>query len=111
LEDLPHGVSRGVFLFPDVTDERLGHDSRTGRHAAVVQIDDSARDAERVLDSRPVIFASSSFFWREMRNGFRRCLNISQQRSDRCRRKRSKTEALAGERNEVPTSAHVRTEV
>src|SRR5205823_8625812 len=28
LEDLPHRVSRGVFLFPEVTDERLGHDPR-----------------------------------------------------------------------------------
>src|ERR1041385_3859269 len=38
LENLPHRVSGGVFLFPDVTNERLGHNARTGRNAAIVQI-------------------------------------------------------------------------
>jgi hypothetical protein len=36
LEDFPHRVRGGVFLFPDVTNERFGHDPRAGRNAAVV---------------------------------------------------------------------------
>ena len=78
LEDLPHRVGGGVFLFPDVTDERLGHDPRAGRNAAVIQVDDPARNAERVLDGRPVIFVGGRFFGREMRDGLRRCLDVSQ---------------------------------
>src|SRR5262249_42086832 len=46
LEDLPHRVSGGVFLFPDVTDERFGHDPRTGRNPTVVQVNDAACNAE-----------------------------------------------------------------
>ena len=64
LENLPHRVSGRVFLFPDVTNQRLSHDPRTGRHAAVIQIDDAARDAERVLDGGPVIFVRRHFFRR-----------------------------------------------
>ena len=78
LEDLPHRVSGRVFLFPDVTNQRLSHDARTGRHAAVIQIDDAARDAERVLNGGPVIFVSCRFFRRETRNGLRRCFDIVQ---------------------------------
>src|SRR5204863_10091936 len=37
LEDLPHRVSSGVFLFPNVTNQRLSHNQRAGRNAAVVQ--------------------------------------------------------------------------
>ena len=97
LEDLPHRVSGGVFLFPDVTDQRLGHDPRTGRNAAIVQVDDAARNAERVLNGGPVIFVRGRFFRGEMRDVLRRCFDIFQQRRDRCRRKRSQTEAFAGE--------------
>src|SRR5437763_421997 len=46
LENLPHGIGSGVFLFPSVTDERLGHDPRAGRNAAIVQVDDATRDGE-----------------------------------------------------------------
>src|SRR5207248_2866780 len=40
LENLPHGVGSDVFLFPGVTHQRLGHDPRAGRNAAIVQVDD-----------------------------------------------------------------------
>ena len=56
LEYLPHRVSGGVFLLPDVTNERFGDDARARRNAAVIEIHDAARDGERVLNSRPVVF-------------------------------------------------------
>ena len=78
LEDLPHGVGSGVFLFPDVTHERFGDDARAGRHAAVIQVDDPARDAERFLDGSPVIFVGGRFFRVEMRDGVGRGLDVFQ---------------------------------
>ena len=77
LEDLPHRVSGGVFLFPDVTNERLGHDPRAGRDAAIVQVDNAACDTERVLDNGPVVFIRGRFFRREMRDSLRRCFDVS----------------------------------
>ena len=77
LEDFPHRVSGAVFLFPDVTDERFGHDARAGRNAAVVQVDDAAGDAEGVLDGGPIIFVRGRFFRCEMRDGFGRGFDVS----------------------------------
>ena len=77
LEDLPHRVSGGVFLFPDVTDERLGYDPRTWRNTAIIQVDDAARNAERVLDCRPVIFVSGRFFRREIGDALCRRFDLS----------------------------------
>ena len=78
LEDLPHRVSGGVFLFPDITDKRLGHDPRAWRNAAVIQVDDAAGYAERVLDGGPVIFVRRRFLRREMRNILGRSFDVSQ---------------------------------
>ena len=77
LEDFPHRVSGAVFLFPNVTNERFGHDLRAGRDAAVVQVNDPARDAERVLNRGPIIFIRSGFLRRKMRDGFSRGVNVS----------------------------------
>ncbi len=77
LEDLPHRVGGGVFLFPDVTHQCFGHDPRAGRNAAVVQVDDPAGDAEGFLDGGPVVFVQGRFFRREMRDALRRCFDIS----------------------------------
>ena len=73
----------------------------TGRDAAVVEIDDAARDRERVLNHGPVVFIHRRLFRRQMRDALRRCLNFFQQRSDGRRRKRGQTEAFAGERKKV----------
>ena len=107
LEDLPHGVSGGVFLFPDVTDERFGHDPRAGRNAAIVQIDDATRDAERVLNDGPVVFIHGRLFRRQVRHGLRRRFDVSQQRGDRRRRKRGQAEALACEGKKIAARAQL----
>ena len=106
LENLPHRVGGGVFLLPDVTDQRFGHDPRAGRNAAVVQVDDAARDGERVLNDGPVVFVHGRLFRRQMRDGFRRGFDVFQQRRDRCGRKRGQAEAFAGERKKVASRAH-----
>ena len=68
LENLPHRVSGRVLLLPDVTHQRFGHDARAGTDAAVVQIDDAARDGEGVLNRRPVVFIHRRLFRRQMRD-------------------------------------------
>ncbi len=77
LEDLPHRIGGGVFLFPDVTHERLGHDARAGRNAAVVQVDDATRDAEGILDGGPMVLVHGRFLGREMRDVLCRCFDVS----------------------------------
>ena len=55
LEQLPHRVRGDVLLLPGVPDERFRDDARRRRDAAVVQVDDAARAAERALDLEPEI--------------------------------------------------------
>jgi hypothetical protein len=107
LENLPHGVGSGVFLFPDVTDERLRHDPRARRNAAVVQIDDAARDGERILDDGPVVLIRPRLLRRHVCDCFRRGFNVFQQRIDGCGRKCGETETFAGERKKTASRAHL----
>ena len=80
LENLPHRVRRGIFLLPDVTHQRFGDDARTGRDAAVVQIDHAARDREGLLNLKPEVFIHRGLFRREMRDRFGCRMNLGQQR-------------------------------
>src|ERR1043165_3864181 len=67
LAKLPHLVRRALFLLPDVTYQRFGHDARAGTDTAVVQVDDAARHGESILDRRPVVFIHRRLFRRQMR--------------------------------------------
>ena len=83
LENLPHRVRSRIFLLPDVTDQRFRDQPRAGRHSAIVEIDDAARDSERVLNDGPVIFIHRRLFRRQMGNTFARSHNFAEQGSDR----------------------------
>src|SRR6185436_16426540 len=65
LENLPHRLRGRVFLLPDVANQRLSDNARAWANTAVVQIDNAAGDAERILDSRPVIFIGGCLLRRE----------------------------------------------
>src|SRR5207248_7005404 len=86
----------GVFLLPDVTDQRLSYNPRARRNAAVIQVDDAARDSERILNDGPVILIHGRFFRGQMSYCLRRGFDGFQQRRDCCGRKRGQTEAFAG---------------
>ena len=97
LENLPHRVGGRVFLLPDVTHQRFGDQARTGRHAAVVEIDYAARDGKGILNRRPIVFVHRRLFRRQMRDAPGCRLNGSEQRSDSSGRKRGQAQAFARE--------------
>src|SRR5207248_8808058 len=105
LEDLPHGVGGGVFLFPGVTHQRVSHDTWAGRNAAVVQVDNATRYGESVLNDGPILFYHGGLLRCQIRHALGRGCDGFQQRRDRGRRKRGQTEAFAREQKKVASSA------
>src|SRR6185503_8569782 len=103
LEQLPHRVSGRIFLLPDITNERFGDDAWARRDTAIVEIHNTTRDRERILNDGPVIFIHRDLLRRQVRNTSRRRFDFFEKRSKRWDGERRKPKTLAGQRKKITT--------